>query len=201
MSLERDDTDEFSIPPTQDQQQGTADTRARVSPRAAATSANSPGVSEATSQEISRGTSSAHTTRAEDTYGGNPERRARARGTNSSEIPLPQKGTPNSFEGAEPNSGNSDLSSENPGKTRSMNITHIPDGSNISNVPNYSTSKPGTGSHAQITGTDVNVSTLPAGYDTSTTNSSTLWGSPPGLWLVRSQNLWTNRILKVSTRA
>jgi hypothetical protein len=105
MSLERDDTGEFSIPPTQYQQQGTADTRVRASPRAAATSANSPGVSEATSHEISRGTSSAHTTRAADTYGGNPKRRARARWANSSEIPLPQKGTPNSSGGAEPNSG------------------------------------------------------------------------------------------------
>jgi hypothetical protein len=39
---------------------------------------NSPGVSEATSQENSRGTSSAHTIRAADTYGETPERRARA---------------------------------------------------------------------------------------------------------------------------
>jgi hypothetical protein len=62
-------------------------------------------VDTATSQEISRGTSSAHTTHAADTYGGNPERHARARGANSSEIPLPQKGTPNSSEGAERNSG------------------------------------------------------------------------------------------------
>jgi hypothetical protein len=90
----------------------------------------------ATSQEISRGTSPAHTTRAADTYGENPERRARARGqANSSKIPLPQKGTPNSSEGAEPNSGNSDLSSENPGKNRSMNISNLPDGLNISNLP------------------------------------------------------------------
>jgi hypothetical protein len=54
-----------------------------------------------------------------------------------------------------------------------MNISNLPDSPNISNVPNYSTSEPGIGSHAQSTGTGVNASPLPAGYDTSTTNSST----------------------------
>jgi hypothetical protein len=44
---------------------------------------------------------------------------------NSSEMPLPQKGTP-SWSGAEPNSGK-DLSSENLGKTRSLNISNLPD--------------------------------------------------------------------------
>jgi hypothetical protein len=82
-----------------------------------------------------------------------------------------QKGTQNSSDGAEPNSG-TDLSSENLGKNRSMNISNLPDSLNISNLPNFSTSEPGIGSHPPITGTGVNASTLPAGYDTSTTTGS-----------------------------
>ena len=174
MSLEI--TGEFPKP--QDRRQDAAGTRAPES------LSNSPDISEATSLENSRGTSSAHTSRVGVTYGEISERRARARGPENSseefpELPLPGKGTPL----GEPNPGqNSVLPSENPGKNRSRNISNLPDGlnisnipdsSNISNVPDNPTSEPGNGSHAQITGTGVNAGTLPAGYNTSTTNNST----------------------------
>jgi hypothetical protein len=67
MSLEN--TGEFPKLPTQDQRQDAADTRATIRARATESLSNSPDISEATSQEISRGTSSARTTRAADTYG------------------------------------------------------------------------------------------------------------------------------------